>query len=214
MHPTPVVPERDAWLLAHSSALLRPGERLYGALPVRLDPLVPDRIPRRCRRAKREALERERFKGWWRILLPVSFVMWVCALPAGLLERGAHHTWHGIRRLFRGRVWEGGWDSAAGWFVVTTRTGTDDDRRHDNQRLALAFTDRRLLLLSHPALPEREAAQVLGELPRGRFTLRPEPHPARHTHRVDIAFPDGSWLALEATEREQVPQLSGLLSPV
>lgn len=45
MHPTPVVPERDAWLLAHSSALLRPGETLYGALPVRLDPLVPDRIP-------------------------------------------------------------------------------------------------------------------------------------------------------------------------
>ncbi|GES34736.1 hypothetical protein AB0G60_28375 [Streptomyces angustmyceticus] len=214
MHPTPVVPERDAWLLPHSSALLRPGETLYGALPVRLDPLVPDRIPRRRRRPKPEAEERERFKGWWRILLPVSFVMWVCALPAGLLERGAHHTWHGFRRLFRGRVWQGGWDSAAGWFVVTTRSGTDDSLGHDNDQLALAFTDQRLLLLSHPVLPEREAARLLGELPRGRFTLRPEPHPARHTHRVDLAFPDGSWLALEAAEREQVPQLTGLLSPV
>lgn len=212
MHPTPVVPERDAWLLPHSAALLRPGESLYGALPVRLDPLVPDRIPRRCRRPKPEALERERFKGWWRILLPVSFVMWVCSLPAGLLERGAHHTWHGIRRLFRGRVREGGWDSAAGWFVITARTGTDDRLGYENNQLALAFTDQRLLL-SHPVLPEREAAQLLGELPRGRFTLRPEAHPARHAYRVDTAFPDGSWLALEAAEREHVPQLTRLLAP-
>ncbi|MDT0460752.1 hypothetical protein RM550_34375 [Streptomyces sp. DSM 41527] len=212
MHPSPVVPERDVWLLAHSSAHLRPGEVLYGALPVKLDPLVPDRIPKRCRRPKPEAEEKARFKGWGRIFLPVSAVMWVCSLPAGLLERGAHHTWHGIRRIFRGRTWEGGWDSAAGWFVVTTRTGADDILGYDEYRLTLARTDQRLLLLSHPALPERDAAQLLGELPRGRFTLRPEPHPARHTYRVDIAFPDGSWLALEAAEREQVPQLSGLLS--
>ncbi|MFG2528920.1 hypothetical protein [Streptomyces sp. NPDC048516] len=212
MHPSPVVPERDAWLLAHGSALLRPGETLLGALPVRLDPLVPDRIPRRCRRPKPQAQERARFTGWGRIFLPVAAVMWVCSLPAGLLERGAHHTWYGLRRIFRGRVWEGGWDSAAGWFAVTTRTGTDDELRYDNHRLALAFTDQRLLLLSHPALPDREAARPLGELPRGRYALRREPHPARHTRRVDLAFPDGSWLALEAAEREQVPQLSGLLS--
>ncbi|MET7800208.1 hypothetical protein [Streptomyces decoyicus] len=98
--------------------------------------------------------------------------------------------------------------------MITTRTGTGDDLRHDNHRLAPASTGQRLLLLSRPVLPEREAAQPLGELPRGRFTLRPEPHPARHTYRVDIAFPDGSWLALEAAEREQVPQLTRLLSPL
>ncbi|WP_328387167.1 hypothetical protein OHS81_26580 [Streptomyces sp. NBC_00400] len=69
-----------------------------------------------------------------------------------------------------------------------------------------------LLAHSSALLRPGEAAQLLGELPRGRFTLRTEPHPARHTRRVDLSFPDGSWLAPEAAEREQVPQLSGLLS--
>ncbi|MGP8302280.1 hypothetical protein ACTPOK_31035 [Streptomyces inhibens] len=213
MHPTPVVPERDAWLIAHGSGHLRPGETLYGALPVKLDPLVPDGIPKRCRRPKPAAREKARFKGWQRIFLPVGAVMWLCSVPAGLLEAGAHHTWRGVRRIFRGRVWEGGWDSVAGWFVITTRTGTPDVSHYANEQLALAFTDQRLLLLSRPSMPEREAAQLLGELPRGRYGLRREPHPARHTSRVDIAFPDGSWLALEADERRQVPLLTGLLGP-
>ncbi|MEU5212251.1 hypothetical protein [Streptomyces sp. NPDC020742] len=212
MHPSPVVPERDAWLVAHSSALLRPGETLRGVLPVRLDPLVPDVVPRRHRRPKPEAEEAGRFTGWGRIFLPVAWVMWLCSLPAGLLERGAHHTWYGVRRIFRGRVWEGGWNSTAGWFVLTTRTGAPLDRGYRTNEIALACTEQRLLLLSKPVTPEREASQLLGELPRGQFALRSAPHPPRHRDRVDIAFPDGSWLALEAGERRQVPLLTGLLS--
>ncbi|MEU9110527.1 hypothetical protein AB0D04_01700 [Streptomyces sp. NPDC048483] len=211
MHPTPVVPERETWLLPHSTAHLRPGETLQGALPVRLDVLAPEGIPKRYRTAKPQAEEKSGFKGWQRIFLPVAFVMWLCALPAGLVEEGWSQTWRGIRRIFRGRVREGGWDSTAGWFVITTRTGPMDSLGHRHEKISLACTDQRLLLLSTPAWPEREAAQLLGELPRGGYGLRREPHPPRHKDRVDIAFPDGSWLALEVS-REHVPWLTGLLS--
>ncbi|MFJ9853071.1 hypothetical protein [Streptomyces sp. NPDC101150] len=216
MHPTPssapVVPERAAWLRTHTAGFLRPGEVLYGALPVTLDELAPERIPKRFRRAKPQAEAAARFTGWQRIFLPVAAVMYLAALPAGLVEEGGHRTWRGIRRLFRGRVWQGGWESAAGRFVITARTGPMDRAGHGHQRLALAFTDRRLLLLSRPSEPEREAAQLLGELPRGQYGPRREAHPARHRDRVDLAFADGSWVALAADERAQVPLPAGLLS--
>ncbi|WP_405746800.1 hypothetical protein OG422_27605 [Streptomyces sp. NBC_01525] len=212
MHPTPVTPERDGWLLTHSAPFLDPGETLRGALSVRLDPLAPDTVPQRYRRPKPAAEEKARFTGWQRIFLPVSFVMWLCSLPAGLLEVGARRTWRGIRRVFRGRVWAGGWDSAAGRFVIDARTGTADVAGYDNTHLALAVTDRRLLLLNEPTSPEREAAQLLGAVPHGTYGLRPEPHPQRHRARVDLAFADGSWLALEAPDRRQVPWLGELLA--
>ncbi|MDC7339330.1 hypothetical protein PQR15_26045 [Streptomyces lydicus] len=174
MHPSPVVPEQDAWLVTHSAGLLRPGEVVRGALCVRLDPLAPDTPPERYRRPK-PAADGDRFEGWGKLLLPVAAVMYVVSAPARLLERGAHHTWRGIRRLFRGPVWDGGWDSAAGWFVITTRAGAGDVAGHRNEQLALVFTDQRLLLLSRPGQPEREAAQLLGEVPAGRFARRRTP---------------------------------------
>jgi prepilin-type processing-associated H-X9-DG protein len=212
MHPTPVVPKRDAWLITHTAGLLRPGEVLYGALSVKLDPLAPETIPKRHRRPKPEAEQKARFRGWERIFIPVAAVMWVCSIPGGLLEAGAHHTWRGLRRIFRGRVWEGGWESAAGWFAVTTRTGTSDIPGYDNERLALAFTDQRLLLLSDPAMPDQHAAELLGEVPRGQYALRREPPPPRHKGRADIAFADGSWLALKADDLREGPLLGRLLS--
>ncbi|MFF8367759.1 hypothetical protein ACF05W_02845 [Streptomyces lydicus] len=213
MHPSPVVPEQDTWLVTHCAGLLRPGEVVRGALCVRLDPLAPDTPPERYRRPKPAAEEAARFAGWGRLLLPVAAVMYVVSAPARLLERGAHHTWRGIRRLFRGPVWEGGWDSAAGWFISTTRAGANDVAGHRNEQLALVFTDQRLLLLSRPGQPEREAAQLLGEVPAGRFARRGTPPPARHPRRADIAFPDGSWLALEPDDRRQGPLLRELLPP-
>ncbi|MYU52764.1 MULTISPECIES: hypothetical protein [Streptomyces] len=213
MHPTPAVPQRDAWLLTHTAGLLRPGETLLGALSVRLDQLVPDTIPKRCRRPKPAAEGKARFTGWGRIFLPVAAVMWVCSVPAGLLEAGARQTWRGLRRIFRGPVWEGGWDSAAGWFVVATRTGTSDIANYYNEQLALAFTDQRLLLLSNPAEPDRRAAELFGEVPRGQFTRRREPPPPRHKGRADIAFTDGSWLALASDDRREGALLAGLLAP-
>ncbi|GAA3184305.1 MULTISPECIES: hypothetical protein [Streptomyces] len=213
MHPTPLVPERDGWLVTHSAPFLGPGETLRGALPVRLDPLAPDTVPKGLRRPKPAAEEKARFTGWQRIFLPVSFVMWLVSLPAGLLEAGARRTGRGVRRIFRGRVWAGGWESAAGRFVVDARTGTAEVAGYDNTRLALAVTDRRLLLLNEPAFPEREAAQLLGAVPHGGYGLRREPHPQRHRGRVDLAFADGSWLALEVPDRRQVPWLRELLTP-
>ncbi|WP_399082673.1 hypothetical protein ACGH2B_01320 [Streptomyces sp. BBFR2] len=214
MHPTPLTPERDGWLRTHSAPFLEPGETLRGALPVRLDPLAPDTVPKRHRRPEAAAEKKARFTGWQRIFLPVSFVMWLCSLPAGLLEAGARRTWRGIRRIFRGRVWDGGWESAAGRFVIDARTGTADVAGYGNTRLALAVTDRRLLLLSEPAEPEREAARLLGTVPYGGYGPRADPHPRRHRARVDLAFTDGSWLALEVPDRRQVTWLGELLGPV
>ncbi|MFG2208980.1 hypothetical protein [Streptomyces sp. NPDC048638] len=214
MNPTLVVPDwdGDAWLVPHTTAHLRPGEALQGVLPVRLDVLAPESVPKRYRKPKPEVDTSSGFKGWQRIFLPWAYVTWLCSLPAGLLEDGAGKTWRGIRRIFRGRVWEGGWDSTAGWFVITARTGPMDDGGYTNDKIALACTDQRLLLLNKPTWHEREAAQLLGELPRGRFAVRREPHPPRHKQRVDLAFPDGSWLALEVSRTHEVPLLTALLS--
>ncbi|UNO39647.1 hypothetical protein [Streptomyces sp. MST-110588] len=207
------MPAGREWLVGHASVYLRAGEVLRGAFPVRFDPLVPERVPKAYRRPVPQAAgDSGRSKGCsaW-LLWPVKAVAAAISLPAGLLEEGGSRTWRGIRRAFRGPVWQGGWESAAGRFVIAGRTGGVEGTGYDNDALVLVFTDQRLLLLNEPGSPERVAAQLLGEWWRGQFAERREGHPARHRYRVDVAFPDGSWVALSADERDHVPRISGLL---
>ncbi|MER6421695.1 hypothetical protein [Streptomyces sp. NPDC001137] len=112
----------------------------------------------------------------------------------------------GIRRLVRGRVWQGGWQSDAGRFVIAVRAAGGRGL-YENDSFLLTFTDRRVLLLSSPRSPERETPELLAEYPRQVLALRSEPHPARHRNRLDVAFPDGSWVALAVGSRDQVGEV-------
>jgi hypothetical protein len=205
------VPHLDPWLAEHGTRCLWSGESLQGAFPMELDVLVPETLPKQYRRAKPEANEEARLKGGWRLLNPLVGIMWLVSIPAGLVEWAGTGTWRGFRRLFRGQTWSGGWESTAGRFICAVRTGPMNITGYDNKKFALVLTDRRLLLMNIPTHPEREAAQLLTELPRGQFGRRREPHPRRHGSRVDIAFPDSSWVALHAERRAQVDEIAALL---
>jgi hypothetical protein len=202
-HPYPEsLQHEDAQLAEYSRGFLRPGETLAGVFPMGLDGLIRGRLPRRYRAGRTEG------DGKGRLLAPL---VWVFGLPAYLLESAVGGTCRGIWRLFRGKVWTGGWQSGAGQFVRTVRNGPSYDSDDDNDRYLLAFTDHRLLLLTEPSTLRSRPPQLLAELPRGQFALRREPHPSRHKSRVDIAFPDGSWAALDAGHRVHVERIAYLL---
>ncbi|NLU70220.1 hypothetical protein [Streptomyces sp. HNM0574] len=135
----------------------------------------------------------------------MSFLLSPVVVTLGRFE---DRLWRGfgMRRLFRGRVWQGGWESDAGRFIVAVRG------RGECDSALLALTDRRMLVLDSPYAPELEEPRARGEFPRGSYGPRPEPHPARHRDRVDIAFADGSWLAVALVERAQAPELERCLA--
>jgi hypothetical protein len=208
-HPYPEsLQHEDARCAEYSRGFLRPGETLTGVFAMGLDGLVRGRLPRRYRAGRTDGDGKGGESGFWRVLAPLG---WVFGLPGYLLESAAGGTCRGIWRLFRGKVWSGGWKSGAGQFVRTVRNGPSYDADCDNDRYLLAFTDRRLLLLTEPSALVSRPPQLLAELPRGQFALRREPHPPRHKDRVDVAFPDGSWVALDARHRGHVEQIAYLL---
>lgn len=198
----------------HVATLLLPGEKPLGSFKASLDPLTPIAVPRRHRprREKRPKGEDRSFRGIGSVLVPLywiaaglSFLISPVVITVGRLE---DWMWRGfgIRRLFRGRVWQGGWESDAGRFIIAVRG------RGESESCLLAATDRRMLILERPYSPELEEAKLRGEFARGTYGLRSEPHPARHKDRVDIAFADGSWLAVDIADRAQVPELERYLS--
>ncbi|MFD7923784.1 hypothetical protein ACFV3R_31825 [Streptomyces sp. NPDC059740] len=168
-------------------------------------------MPKRYRVAKPQARRGPIFSGWRRLLLPIAFLGWLGSVPGDLLERAAENIARGVRRPFRGRVWQGGWDSDAGRLAIAVRNGPTDRTSHDHDDAVLAFTRHRLLVLSRPASPERERAHLLVEFPRTAFARHRAPHPARHRKRADIAFADGSWLALKAKRSDHAGPLADLL---
>jgi hypothetical protein len=203
--------ERDARRQEYVARSLPGGEQLYRAFSAGLDPLAPERVPRRHRppRPPKRGTQDRSFRGLRVLLLPFYWFMMAGALlmapVEALADKLQEWLWRGfgIRRLVRGRVWQGGWQSDAGRFVIAVRAG---DRRgsYENNSFLLTFTDRRALLLSSPLSPERETPELFGEYPRHVLALRSEPHPARHRNRVDLAFPDGSWVALAIGRRDEV----------
>jgi hypothetical protein len=102
------------------------------------------------------------------------------------LDLAVDVAFRGVGRLVHGRAWRGGWDSDAGRFVVAVvhphwlRLG---ERRYTALRLAPAPGG--VVLLS----PAGRADPV-------PCALRPVLPPARQRHRLDLVFPDGSWVAL------------------
>lgn len=198
----------------HAARLLPHGEGLLGSFKANLDPLAPIAVPRRYRpeREQRPKGEDRSFRGVGVVLVPLYWVVAAVSFVVSpvVITLGRFDDWFwrgfGIRRLIRGRVWEGGWRSEAGRFVVAVRG------RGESGSFLLVLTDRRMLILDRPYSPELEEPRLRAEFPRGSYLLRREPHPARHKDRVDIAFTDGSWLAVDLPERTRVADLKGYLA--
>lgn len=198
----------------HAARLLPRGERLLGSFKANLDPLAPIAVPRRHRpeRERRPKGEDRSFSGLGVVLVPLYWVVSAVSFLVSpvVITLGRFEDWFwrgfGIRRLLRGRVWEGGWTSEAGRFVIAVRG------RGESGSFLLALTERRMLLLDRPYSPDLEEARLRADFARGSYRLRGERHPARHKDRVDIAFADGSWLALDLPERTQVAELKGYLA--
>jgi hypothetical protein len=206
--------EGDVRRLEYAARCLASGEQLHRVFSAGLDPLAPERIPRRHRPPRaRSGTEDRSFRGLRVLLLPIYWIAAAGAVLTYPLEKLEDWFWRGfgIRRLVRGRVWQGGWQSDAGRFVIAVRAG---DRRgsFENDNFLLTFTDHRVLLLSKPLSPERETPKLYGEFPRHVLALRSEPHPARHRNRVDLAFPDGSWVALAIGSRDEVADVKQYLA--
>lgn len=201
----PRTTDRDVSRHEYAARCLAGGEQLYDVFSAGLDPLAPEDIPRRHRprRAPGSGTEDRSFRGLRVLLLPFYWFAAAAALLTYPLEKMEDWFWggFGIRRLVRGRVWQGGWESDAGRFVIAVRAGYGRGT-FNNDSFLLTFTDRRVLLVSSSLSPERETPKVYGEYPRLVLSLRREPHPARHRNRVDVAFPDGSWVALAVGKHE------------
>ncbi|MFF4800066.1 hypothetical protein ACFY1U_16920 [Streptomyces sp. NPDC001351] len=207
--------ERDVRPDEYVARSLPRGEQLHRAFSAGLDPLAPERVPRRHRppRPPGHGTEDRSFRGLGVLLLPLYWIAAAGAVLMAPVEKVEDWFWRGFGmwRLVRGRVWQGGWESDAGRFVIAVRSG---DRRgsYENDRFLLTFTDRRVLLLSSSSSREHETPELFAEYPRHVVRLRSEPHPARHRNRVDLAFPDGSWVALAIGRRDEVGEVRRYLA--
>lgn len=205
---------------------LRPGERLVGVFAAALDPLLPLYF---YKAATKHGII-------WAPVRLLGAVLWgfllgivMAFVPEGLvrffssgytrrrsyglsLTRRLYRT---IRRPLHGGSWSGGKESMAGRVWQAVRTTPRKSLRLDHSRFTLVLTDQRMLVLSretgYPSPETSYQAQLLNELPLGTFGLRREVPNSWFTYRLDLAFADGSWIALDMERKDTVPQLSALL---
>ncbi|WP_033821674.1 hypothetical protein [Kitasatospora sp. MBT63] len=205
---------------------LHPGEALAGVFPVRLDPLLPLYFSREIAtheiawapaRVAVRALRRF-WRGLWTYFLPRWLVeIFIPDLmyrrPYGLrLERRLYRA---LRRPLHGGSWSGGRESLAGRLWTAVRTTPGEKFRADHDLFTLLLTDRRLLVLSRKWTFERhEAYQAvpLFELPVGSFALRGKVPGSWFTFRADLAFSDGSWIALDLDREDNAQQFTATMA--
>ncbi|MET7801344.1 hypothetical protein [Streptomyces decoyicus] len=105
-----------------------------------------------------------------------------------------------MERAIWGTTMDGGWNSMAGRFLVgLTNAGREPERQ--------ALTDRRLILLVNHNTSWRNPAPQWdfgAEVPRTHIA-RMTPHSKVISRgRFDVAFVDGSWIALGSLQRERM----------
>ncbi|MDT0469839.1 hypothetical protein [Streptomyces gibsoniae] len=182
---------------------LQPHERLLGIVDVELSDLIRRTLPRELRPGKQ----------WTGVLGAVEGTTEAAASAVDAVENFDFGMIRGLRRIVRGAGLTGGWQSMAGQFVITVRTGPDTRRTYDNKGVLMVFTDRRILLMCTvssgkvplfgkipPGTPLKEARR-LGEILPGQL----QSVAVRHTslsRRVDLHFADGSLAALEVHEQQ------------
>ncbi|WP_405832421.1 hypothetical protein [Streptomyces sp. NBC_00105] len=146
------------------------------------------------------------------------------ALPDDLPEAGAalldpfERIGRLFGRLFHGPALQGGWASEAGRFALALHGFHWTRRQAETRGPYGAFT-------AHPGLPDdaRCSGTVTARPPWGRGDparaahaaacgLRRIPRLRRRPARVDLAFADGSWLALRMNTRAGADRLRAALA--
>ncbi|MEV5885573.1 hypothetical protein AB0L74_23130 [Streptomyces sp. NPDC052020] len=179
---------------------LRPGERLIAVCECHLAPGVPER-PAWTRQPPKEWELERRLKG----LLPsaVQRLLRPSEPKATTgLERAAEGAElavdNALTRTAHGKGMHGDWESQAGQFLVTHYTAA----RLPAPTLAVAFTDHRVLALADRAKLWQtvRAFEPQWEAPRTAVLgVRVQPKGVLQRGRFELAFADGSWIALVAS---------------
>ena len=179
---------------------LQPGEQLIAVCEGEMAPGVPER-PVWLRQPPQESELERRIKSRLpgavqRFLRPSE------PKPAGGVERtmeGAELAVDNtLAQAAHGKGMYGGWESQAGQFLVTHYSAA----RLPATRLAVAFTDRRVLVLADRAKlwQTTTAYELQWEAPRAAVVgVRANPKGVLQRGRFELAFADGSWIALVAS---------------
>ncbi|MFI2190935.1 hypothetical protein [Streptomyces sioyaensis] len=206
---------------------LRPGETLIGVFPGALDPLLPLSFHQDVVGGPNSTTSAPRsiflsflwglWRGFWVAILPrwaaeLIFPSIMRRQTYGMrMDRAAYRA---MRRPLHGGAWSGGDNSTARHFWKAVRTTPGEQNKADHDLFTLVLTDQRMLLLSrHQAYQREQAYQALAllELPRGTYGLRRDAPGSWFTDRLDLAFGDGSWIALNMYDKDDAKQCAALL---
>ncbi|WP_306323364.1 MULTISPECIES: hypothetical protein [unclassified Streptomyces] len=113
------------------------------------------------------------------------------------MERVERAIDNGLYRAMHGKALHGGWDSQAGKFLAAYYTTPKIV-----VQLALAFTDRRVLVLGDRAKlwQLNRVYEPQWEMPRAAVAgIRANPKGIVQRGRFELVFADGSWIALTAS---------------
>lgn len=175
--------------------VLAPEEALYAAIPVRLDSDIKDPPSK---------------------VLPKS--PGLGGHLGGTLERVApvlvptETVLTGLFNMASRKVWEGGWNSDAGQFVIAVYPCKHAEGSAIlGASLQFVRTDRRILVVHLPRRSKNPTVTLIAQFGPGQLCNRPEPPPKRQKYRTDVVFPDGSWLALQADAPQQADLLRRVL---
>jgi hypothetical protein len=114
------------------------------------------------------------------------------------IEGAEQATDNALARAAHGKGMDGGWESQAGQFLVTHYTAA----RLPASTLAVAFTDRRVLVLADRAKiwQANRAFDLQWEAPRSAvLRVRANPKGIFQRGRFELVFADGSWIAFVAS---------------
>ncbi|MFB7940425.1 hypothetical protein [Streptomyces sp. NPDC056049] len=148
----------------------------------------------------------------WRALGDLFLFRFLFALPESPLEAlGAlveplRKAWLFLVRLWAGPGMRGGWGSDAGRLVLAVHAAywTRDALRTDEADCRVGVAGGSVTVRAE-WVPEGEAAGA------AHTGVRATPWPRATRRRVDIGFPDGSWLTVRARRPEAADRLRALL---
>ncbi|MFJ5708565.1 hypothetical protein [Streptomyces sp. NPDC093105] len=156
-------------------------------------------LPRYGRRPPVRLLPRlERRRTRWRALRDFFLFRFLLALPEGPVEAAsalvepAQKVWRLLVRLWAGPGMRGGWESDAGRLLLAVHGAywTRDALRADEANCYVRVTDDGVVAVRAKWLDVEE------EFGRVHAGVRRTPRLRALRRRVDIGFPDGSWLTV------------------
>ena len=163
------------------------------------------------RRLKRNSVRGGRSR--WKAVASVFLARFVLALPDepleafGALFEPLEKLLRLVRRVVAGPGMRGGWDSDAGRLALAGHVAywERDAMRTDEVDLVLVVTSGTVTVRTHWQAEDQAVS-------RRHAGVRATPWFRRRRRRVDLVFPDGSWLTLRASQRTSADRLRALLT--